>query len=41
MAKGKLSNFKGKHAAPFAAGGGRRKTHPNTYKGEPRKKKGK
>jgi hypothetical protein len=32
--------FSGKKAAPFVKGGGRKKTHPNTAKGTPRKKKG-
>lgn len=32
--------FGGKKAAPFARGGGRRKTHSNTAKGKPRKRKG-
>jgi hypothetical protein len=44
MARGNLANFKGKHAAPFKKGGGRRQDHPNTAKGQPRKrvaKKGK
>ena len=30
--------FGGKQAAPFAKGGGRKKNHPNTAKGTPRKK---
>lgn len=29
--------FGGKKAAPFTKGGGRKKTHPNTAKGTPRK----
>ena len=35
--KGGVSNFGGKRAAPFAKGGGRVATHPNTAKGTPRK----
>jgi len=30
--------FGGKKAAPFKAGGGRKQSHPNTAKGQPRKK---
>lgn len=30
--------FKGKKAAPFKKGGGRSTKHPNTAKGQPRKK---
>jgi hypothetical protein len=44
MARGNLGNFKGKHAAPFKKGGGRKQSHQNTAKGTPRKhpqKKGK
>lgn len=33
--------FAGKKAAPFRKGGGRKKSHPNTAKGTPRKGKGK
>jgi hypothetical protein len=34
----KGSGFGGKKAAPFAKGDGRKQDHPNTAKGEPRKK---
>lgn len=37
-AKKKVSNFKGKRAAPFAKGGGRDRKFPKNYKGQPRKK---
>lgn len=30
--------FSGKKAAPFKKGGGRKKSHPNNYKGRKRKK---
>jgi len=38
MAKQKAPSFGGKKAAPFAGGGGRKQSHPNTAKGTPRKK---
>lgn len=31
-------SFKGKKAAPFKSGGGRKTSHPNTAKGKPRVK---
>jgi hypothetical protein len=34
----KKGNFGGKKAAPFKKGGGRSKAHPNTAKGNKRKK---
>jgi hypothetical protein len=37
MPKKGLSQFKGKQAAPFKKGGGRKQDHPNTAKGTPRK----
>lgn len=37
MAKGKMSNFGGKKAAPFTKGGGRSSASPKTAKGTPRK----
>jgi hypothetical protein len=30
--------FNGKKAAPFKRGGGRKKSHPNTAKGTPRRR---
>lgn len=37
MTKGKGPRFGGKKAAPFSSGGGRKKGHPKTAKGKPRK----
>lgn len=37
MARGKMSNFKGKKAAPFAKGGGRKKSSTKTARGTKKK----
>jgi hypothetical protein len=37
VGKGKIANFKGKKAAPFKKGGGRKKTSVNNHKGLKRK----
>lgn len=36
----RTGSFKGKKAAPFAKGGGRKQSHPRTAKGTPRRRGG-